>query len=137
MGSESKIRDIHRHLSHGLAALGRQLDIHDKLPQILEENSFHNLKHREFSVPLGRWPKDEELVNISVEEIEKSANIMTQKDLGRLWLAVLYWELEALMLLPLSEGLKWDYHRFQLFLADVRKELTQCARSQMVTTLYV
>ncbi|KAJ9608568.1 hypothetical protein H2204_015685, partial [Knufia peltigerae] len=87
-GEESKVRDIHRYLSRGLAKLGLQLDIHDKLTQMLEEKSFHNLEHREFPVPLGRWPKDKEL-----------------KDLGNLWLEVLHGELEALMLLPLSEGL--------------------------------
>ncbi|KIW36533.1 uncharacterized protein PV06_11243 [Exophiala oligosperma] len=120
MGKKSKIQDIHGYLSHGLAALGRQLDIHDKLPRILEENSFHNLEHRGFPVPLGRWPKDEEL-----------------KDLGHLWLDVLYWELEALMLLPLSVGLKWDYHLIQLFLADLRNELTQCEGLKMLTEVHV
>lgn len=50
---------------------------------------------------------------------------------------VLYWELEALMLLPLSVGLKWDYYLIQLFLADVRNELTQCEGLKMLTEVYV
>ncbi|KIW35826.1 hypothetical protein, variant [Exophiala oligosperma] len=119
-GEESKVRDIHRYLSRGLAKLGLQLDIHDKLTQMLEEKSFHNLEHREFPVPLGRWPKDKEL-----------------KDLGNLWLEVLHGELEALMLLPLSEGLKLDYQHIQLILKDIRNDLTRCARSQWVTKVHI
>lgn len=72
-----------------------------------------------------------------LKKIEKTANIMTQKDLGNLWLEVLHGELEALMLLPLSEGLKLDYQHIQLILKDIRNDLTRCARSQWVTKVYV
>ena len=66
MNEGSKIRDLHRHLSDGLAALGRQLDIQDDLPRILEENGFHDLNHLEWHVPLGPWPKDKELVLLNL-----------------------------------------------------------------------
>jgi hypothetical protein len=62
MNEGSKIRELHHHLSDGLAVLGRQLDIQDDLPGILAKNSFHHVEHKKLSVPLGSWPKDAKLV---------------------------------------------------------------------------
>ena len=80
MNEGSEIRDLHRHLSDGLAALGRQLDIQDDLPQILEENGFRDLNHREWPVPLGPWPKDEELVLLDLVNKERPLTALAEKN---------------------------------------------------------
>ena len=76
---ESKIQELHRHLSDGLAALGRQLDIQDDLPQILQENGFRDLNHLKWHVPLGPWPKDMELVLLIPVEKEKPLTALGRK----------------------------------------------------------
>lgn len=55
--------------------------------------------------------------------------------MGRYWSAAFHQELQALTLLPLMEGLGWDYARYQTFLGEVQQELNQCGRLQMVTKL--
>lgn len=68
MNEESKIRDLHHHLSDGLAALGLQLDVQDNLRQVLQETGFRDISHLIWRVPLGTWPKDERLVLLNLVE---------------------------------------------------------------------
>ncbi|KIW10070.1 hypothetical protein PV08_11846 [Exophiala spinifera] len=68
---ESKIRDLHRRLSEGLSATGRELNVHHELPRQLQKIGFHNIEHKKFAVPLGKWPKDPRLVILFIEENRK------------------------------------------------------------------
>ncbi|KIW86683.1 uncharacterized protein Z519_12738 [Cladophialophora bantiana CBS 173.52] len=114
------IQELHRHLSEGLSKLGRKLDIHDDLPQILRENHFRNIKHIQETVPLGPWSRDPKL-----------------KEIGHIWKEAFSRQLQALSLKAFIKGLEWDYGEYEGFLAHVQNELEQWKRLHMRTTLHV
>ncbi|EXJ56198.1 uncharacterized protein A1O5_12654 [Cladophialophora psammophila CBS 110553] len=114
------IQELHRHLSEGLSKLGRKLDIHDDLLQILQENNFRNMEHIQETVPLGPWPRDPKL-----------------NEIGETWMEAFSRQLQALSLQAFIKGLEWNYGEYEGFLVRVRNELEQWKRLQMRTTLHV
>ncbi|KAH7185114.1 S-adenosyl-L-methionine-dependent methyltransferase [Fusarium flagelliforme] len=79
----------------------------DKMAQSISDAGFVNVQGRRIKVPVGTWPKDK-----------------TLKQWGAWNRHFLLEGLEGFSIRGLTEMLGWKYEDAQLFLADMRKELT-------------
>ncbi|KAF4951582.1 hypothetical protein FGADI_7357 [Fusarium gaditjirri] len=79
----------------------------DKMQQSISDAGFTNVSGRRIKVPIGTWPKDK-----------------TLKQWGAWNRHFLLQGLEGFSIRGLTEMLGWKYEDAQLFLADMRKELT-------------
>ncbi|KAH7216104.1 S-adenosyl-L-methionine-dependent methyltransferase [Fusarium oxysporum] len=82
----------------------------DKMQQSISDAGFTNVSGRRIKVPIGTWPKDK-----------------TLKQWGAWNRHFLLQGLEGFSIRGLTEMLGWKYEDAQLFLADMRKELTNPA----------
>ncbi|KAF5985450.1 methyltransferase [Fusarium bulbicola] len=82
----------------------------DKMQQSISDAGFINVSGRRIKVPIGAWPKDK-----------------TLKQWGAWNRHFLLQGLEGFSIRGLTEMLGWKYEDAQLFLADMRKELTNPA----------
>ncbi|VTT68375.1 unnamed protein product [Fusarium fujikuroi] len=82
----------------------------DKMQQSISDAGFINVSGRRIKVPIGTWPKDK-----------------TLKQWGAWNRHFLLQGLEGFSIRGLTEMLGWKYEDAQLFLADMRKELTNPA----------
>ncbi|KAG5754838.1 hypothetical protein H9Q70_002549 [Fusarium xylarioides] len=82
----------------------------DKMQESISDAGFINVSGRRIKVPIGTWPKDK-----------------TLKQWGAWNRHFLLQGLEGFSIRRLTEMLGWKYEDAQLFLADMRKELTNPA----------
>ncbi|KAF4341651.1 phosphoethanolamine n-methyltransferase 3 [Fusarium beomiforme] len=82
----------------------------DKMQQSIADAGFTNVAGRRIKVPIGTWPKDK-----------------TLKQWGAWNRHFLLQGLEGFSIRGLTEMLGWKYEDAQLFLADMRKEITDPA----------
>ncbi|KAI1043777.1 hypothetical protein LB505_012463 [Fusarium chuoi] len=80
------------------------------MQQSISDAGFINVSGRRIKVPIGTWPKDK-----------------TLKQWGAWNRHFLLQGLEGFSIRGLTEMLGWKYEDAQLFLADMRKELTNPA----------
>lgn len=91
----------------GLATFGIEADVADTNPQRLKDAGFLNQVHDIQKVPVGEWPRRQEL-----------------RKIGAYCKAVLYDGIHAVTIGPLTRGLGWTAEEVEVFLVDVRKDLT-------------
>ncbi|EFQ34893.1 methyltransferase domain-containing protein [Colletotrichum graminicola M1.001] len=92
----------------GLGKFGIEADVADTNPQRLKDAGFINQVHDVRKVPVGEWPKREDL-----------------KKIGAYFKAVIYDGLYGITVGPLTRGLGWTAEEVEVFLIDVRKDLLQ------------
>lgn len=93
-------------IEEGMATWGFELLAAEKHPERLKAGGFLNQVHEVKKIPLGAWPKNEDL-----------------KIIGKYAQAVLYDGLQAITMRPLTRGLGWTATEVELFLVEVRKDL--------------
>ncbi|KAK1992170.1 TAM domain methyltransferase [Colletotrichum falcatum] len=93
-------------IEEGMATWGFELLSAEKFPERLKATGFANQAHEVKKVPLGAWPKDEEL-----------------KTIGSYTQAVLYDGVQGITMRPLTRGLGWEPSEVETFLIEVRKDL--------------
>ncbi|KAI1066399.1 hypothetical protein LB506_008276 [Fusarium annulatum] len=89
---------------------GKSFFWNDKMQQSISDAGFINVSGRRIKVPIGTWPKDK-----------------TLKQWGAWNRHFLLQGLEGFSIRGLTEMLGWKYEDAQLFLADMRRELTNPA----------
>ncbi|KAF6816658.1 methyltransferase domain-containing protein [Colletotrichum sojae] len=90
----------------GLGKFGIEKDAADSNPERVAAAGFVNQVHDVKKVPMGEWPKREDL-----------------RMIGAYCKAVLYDGLHAVTIGPLTRGLGWTAEEVDVFLVDVRKDL--------------
>ncbi|KAK2011582.1 S-adenosyl-L-methionine-dependent methyltransferase [Colletotrichum eremochloae] len=93
-------------VEQGMATWGFELLAAEKHPERLKAAGFVNQVCEVKKVPLGPWPKDEEL-----------------KMIGSYARAVTYDAVQAVTLRPLTRGLGWTPAEVEVFLVGVRRDL--------------
>ncbi|WQF79128.1 Putative S-adenosyl-L-methionine-dependent methyltransferase superfamily [Colletotrichum destructivum] len=95
-----------KHIWEGLNKFGIEADVADTNPQRLKDAGFVNQVHDVQKVPVGEWPKREDL-----------------RMIGAYCKAVIYDGLHGITVGPLTRGLGWSSEEVEVFLIDVRKDL--------------
>ncbi|KAK1715242.1 methyltransferase [Colletotrichum lupini] len=90
----------------GLGKFGIEADVADVNPKRIDDAGFINLVQDVQKVPVGEWPKREDL-----------------KMIGAYCKAVLYDGIHGVTMGPLTRGLGWSAPEVEIFLIDVRKDL--------------
>ncbi|KAK1543883.1 methyltransferase domain-containing protein [Colletotrichum paranaense] len=90
----------------GLGKFGIEADVADVNPKRIDDAGFINLVQDVQKVPVGEWPKREDL-----------------KMIGAYCKAVLYDGIHGVTMGPLTRGLGWSTPEVEIFLIDVRKDL--------------
>jgi SAM-dependent methyltransferase len=90
----------------GLEKFGIDMHAARKNPDRLREAGFVNIRHEIKKVPVGPWPKDQNL-----------------KTIGLYNRSVIYDGLQAITMGPFTRGLGWTPEQVEVFLVKVRKDL--------------
>ncbi|KXH60529.1 methyltransferase domain-containing protein [Colletotrichum nymphaeae SA-01] len=90
----------------GLGKFGIEADVADINPKRIDDAGFINQVQDVQKVPVGEWPKREDL-----------------KMIGAYCKAVLYDGIHGVTMGPLTRGLGWSAPEVEIFLIDVRKDL--------------
>ncbi|TDZ33076.1 Secondary metabolism regulator LAE1 [Colletotrichum spinosum] len=93
-------------LKDALAQLKVDMNAAERYPKHVEDAGFVNPRHEVKKVPVGPWPKDENL-----------------KKIGRYCRAAIYDGLHAITIGPYTRGLGWSPMEVEVFLIQVRKDL--------------
>ncbi|KEZ44052.1 hypothetical protein SAPIO_CDS3791 [Scedosporium apiospermum] len=88
-------------------AIGRPFDIAETAGDLIREAGFVNVHEWRLKIPIGTWPKDKEL-----------------KQWGAWNRLFLLQGLEGFSIKGLTDALGWSYEQAQLYLAELRKEVT-------------
>ncbi|KAK1593813.1 TAM domain methyltransferase [Colletotrichum navitas] len=104
-------------IEEGMATWGFELLSAERLPERLKAAGFVSQVHNVKKIPLGAWPKDEEL-----------------KTIGSYTRAILYDGLQGITMRPMTKGLDWTHSEVEIFLVGVRKDLMKT--SSHVYTYY-
>ncbi|KAK1514577.1 TAM domain methyltransferase [Colletotrichum costaricense] len=97
-------------IEEGLGKFGFELYASETNPERLRAGGFVKQVHDVKKVPLGRWPKDDNL-----------------KTIGLYSQAVLFDGLQAITMGPLTRGLGWTPEEVEVLLMQVRKDLRNAA----------
>ncbi|KAK1545575.1 TAM domain methyltransferase [Colletotrichum paranaense] len=97
-------------IEEGLGKFGFELYASETNPERLRAGGFVTQVHDVKKVPLGRWPKDDNL-----------------KTIGSYSQAVLFDGLQAITMGPLTRGLGWTPEEVEVLLMQVRKDLRNAA----------
>ncbi|KAK0377687.1 TAM domain methyltransferase [Colletotrichum limetticola] len=97
-------------IEEGLGKFGFELYASETNPERLRVGGFVTQVHDVKKVPLGRWPKDDNL-----------------KTIGSYSQAVLFDGLQAITMGPLTRGLGWTPEEVEVLLMQVRKDLRNAA----------
>jgi hypothetical protein len=90
----------------GLAKFDIEMHAAEKNPDRLRDAGFVNIRHDIKKVPVGPWPKDQNL-----------------KTIGLYTRSVIYDGLQAITMGPFTRGLGWTPEEVEVFLVKVRKDL--------------
>lgn len=100
-------RDFCYYVQLGVAALGLDLHMINRLPQGLRDAGFDDVTEARHKLPIGRWARDRR-----------------QRQKGIWFLRMILMEgLSAIAKRPLTQGLGWKAEQVEMFLVDVRKSL--------------
>lgn len=100
-------RDFCYYVQMGIAALGLDLHMINRLPQGLRDAGFDDVTEARHKLPIGRWARDRR-----------------QRQKGIWFLRMILMEgLSAVAKRPLMQGLGWKAEQVEMFLVDVRKSL--------------
>lgn len=100
-------RDFCYYVQMGIAALGLDLHMINRLPQGLRDAGFDDVTEARHKLPIGRWARDRR-----------------QRQKGIWFLRMILMEgLSAVAKRPLMHGLGWKAEQVEMFLVDVRKSL--------------
>lgn len=87
--------------------IGRPFDIEETASALIKDTGFINIQERRLKIPIGTWPKDK-----------------TLKQWGAWNRQFLLQGLEGFSIKGLTDTLGWSYEEAQLYLATLRKEIT-------------
>ncbi|KAK1621557.1 S-adenosyl-L-methionine-dependent methyltransferase [Colletotrichum phormii] len=107
MPSDYALTKMMKLVWEGLGKFGIEADVADVNPKRLEDAGFVNQVEDVQKFPVGEWPKREDL-----------------KMIGAYCKAVLYDGIHGVTVGPLTRGLGWSAQEVDIFLIDVRKDLT-------------
>ncbi|KAG6361840.1 hypothetical protein INS49_010069 [Diaporthe citri] len=100
-------RDFCYYVQLGVANLGLDLHMINRLPQGLRDAGFDDVTEARHKLPIGRWARDRR-----------------QRQKGIWFLRMILMEgLSAIAKRPLTQGLGWKAEQVEMFLVDVRKSL--------------
>lgn len=100
-------RDFCYYVQMGVANLGLDLHMINRLPQGLRDAGFDDVTEARHKLPIGRWARDRR-----------------QRQKGIWFLRMILMEgLSAIAKRPLTQGLGWKAEQVEMFLVDVRKSL--------------
>jgi hypothetical protein len=100
--------DFLEHLKAGLSSLGSDLNSIEFAESELLAAGFRDLHYKDLKCPIGPWPRRLRL-----------------QECGHILRDVIMWGLEGLSLRPFRNGLGWTPTQVEMFLVDVRKDLTR------------
>ncbi|KAJ0319148.1 hypothetical protein COL5a_010362 [Colletotrichum fioriniae] len=106
MPSDYALTKMMKLVWEGLGKFGIEADVADINPKRLDDAGFINQVQDVQKVPVGEWPKREDL-----------------KMIGAYCKAVLYDGIHGVTMGPLTRGLGWSAPEVEIFLIDVRKDL--------------
>lgn len=92
----------------GLAALGSQLNSIQFVEDELLAAGFRDLRYQDLKCPVGPWPKKLRL-----------------QECGHMLRDVIMWGLVGLSRRPFRDGLGWTNVQIEMFLVNVRKDLSR------------
>ncbi|KAM4062786.1 methyltransferase [Hirsutella rhossiliensis] len=101
-------RDFLKYLEAGLAALGSQLNSVQYAEDELLAAGFTDLRYQDLKCPVGPWPKKLRL-----------------QECGHILRDVIMWGLVGLSKRPFRDGLGWTDLQIEMFLVNVRKDLSR------------
>ncbi|KAK2060643.1 methyltransferase domain-containing protein [Colletotrichum caudatum] len=106
MPSDYAVTKMMKLIWEGLGKFGIEADVADTNPQKMKDARFINQAHDVRKVPVGSWPKREDL-----------------RMIGAYCKAVIHDGLHGITVGPLTRGLGWTAEEVEIFLIDVRKDL--------------
>ena len=101
-------RDFLTYLEAGLAALGSELNGIQAVEEELLAVGFGDLRYQDLKCPVGPWPKKLRL-----------------QECGHMLRDVIMWGLVGLARRPFRDGLGWTNVQIEMFLVNVRKDLSR------------
>jgi len=99
------------HMVEGAAKLGIDLTASKKMPNILADAGFVDIKVERFPWPVGKWPKDPNL---------KERGVWVAQNLNE--------GLQGFSMAIFTRGLGWRAEEVEVFLSDVRKDFAERRR---------
>lgn len=134
---DNKVVEFFKLIMEACEKFGRMASPGENLKTWVEEAGFVNVQDKVVKLPIGPWPKDEQLVRKGtpffflphtrspLERIRLTDNVpfRRQKRVGALNIVQLLEGLEAVTIVPFTKVLGWSVEDVHAFLAEVRRDL--------------